>query len=60
MAEDEESKDEESIYDEEGREDLVDDGEISSEEAGFMQGYEEAEESEEESEEEEKDKDEVE
>ena len=29
----------ESIYDEEGKEELVDDSEISPEEAGFMMGY---------------------
>ncbi|MBW2975254.1 hypothetical protein KY366_06050 [Candidatus Woesearchaeota archaeon] len=40
--------DESSIYDEEGREDLVEDDEMSAEEEGFMRGYEEAEESEEE------------
>jgi hypothetical protein len=33
---------EETIYDEEGREDLVDDAEISPEEEGFMKGYEDA------------------
>jgi hypothetical protein len=43
---------EETIYDEEGREDLVDDAEISPEEEGFMKGYEDA------SEEEPEDKDE--
>ena len=36
--------DETSIYDEEGREDLVADDEMSAEEEGFMKGYEEAEE----------------
>ncbi len=46
MAEDEEKSDKETIYDEEGREELVDDGEISPEEAGFMKGYEEADEEE--------------
>ena len=39
---------EETVYDEEGREELVDDEEISPEEAGFMQGYDSADESEEE------------
>ncbi len=39
--------DENSIYDEEGREDLVADDEMSAEEEGFMKGYEEANESEE-------------
>jgi hypothetical protein len=34
---------ENSIYDEEGREDLVDDDEMSPEEEGFMKGYEDAE-----------------
>ena len=43
---------EETVYDEEGREGLVEDGGISPEEAGFMKGYEEADESEEEKEEE--------
>lgn len=32
----------ESIYDEEGREEQVEDDEISAEEEGFMQGYESA------------------
>jgi len=46
MAEDEdkEEKEEETVYDEEGREELVEQGEISPEEAGFMKGYEEADE----------------
>ncbi|MBL7056078.1 hypothetical protein ISS07_04155 [Candidatus Woesearchaeota archaeon] len=35
-------KDNDSVYDEKGREELVESGEISSEEAGFMQGYEQA------------------
>jgi hypothetical protein len=43
-----EDKEKESVYDEEGREELVDSGEISPEEAGFMKGYDEADESEEE------------
>jgi len=44
MAEEEkdEEKEEETVYDEEGREELVDSGEMSPEEAGFMKGYEEA------------------
>jgi len=42
MAEDEEEKEGE-VYDEEGREELVEGGEISPEEAGFMKGYDEAE-----------------
>ena len=41
MAEEEEKK-EDSVYDEEGREKLVEEGEMSPEEAGFMKGYEEA------------------
>jgi len=41
MAKEEEKK-EDSVYDEEGREKLVEEGEMSSEEAGFMKGYEEA------------------
>lgn len=58
MAEgEEEKKAEESVYDEEGREELVEDGEISPEEAGFMKGYEEADEEEKEEDDEEKDKD---
>ncbi len=46
MPEDEknEEKEEETVYDEEGREELVEGGEISPEEAGFMQGYEKADE----------------
>ena len=32
----------ETIYDEEGREGLVDDSEISPEEEGFMKGYDDA------------------
>jgi len=39
-----EEKEEETVYDEEGREELVDSGEMSPEEAGFMQGYEQADE----------------
>ena len=56
MAEEKEEKEEkETIYDEEGREEQVEDGAISPEEAGFMQGYDEADEEEkEEAEEEEK------
>ncbi|MCH8003303.1 MAG: hypothetical protein IH934_01625 [Nanoarchaeota archaeon] len=38
----EEEKKEDSVYDEEGREKLVEEGEMSPEEAGFMKGYEEA------------------
>ena len=40
----EEDLDESSIYDEGGREDLVEDDEMSPGEEGFMKGYEEAEE----------------
>lgn len=55
MADEEEGKEkkEETIYDEEGREELVEDGEIRPEEAGFMQGYDAADEEEKEEEEEE-------
>ena len=35
---------EETIYDEEGRKELVDDDEISGKEEGFMMGYDQAEE----------------
>jgi len=45
-----EEEKEENVYDEEGREELVDSGEISPEEAGFMQGYEKADEEKEEKE----------
>jgi hypothetical protein len=47
MAEDEptdDKKDESTVYDEESREELVESGEMSPEEAGFMQGYEQADE----------------
>lgn len=54
----EEQEGEETIYDEEGRQELVDDGEITSEEAGFMQGYESADEEEEKDDEEEEEKEE--
>lgn len=40
----EEDINENSIYDEEGREDLVSADEMSAEEEGFMKGYEEADE----------------
>jgi len=48
MSEDEnkEEKEKDSVYDEEGREELVDSGEMSPEEAGFMQGYDQADEEE--------------
>jgi hypothetical protein len=36
-----EEKDFEEVYDDESREDLVDNDEISAEEEGFMSGYEE-------------------
>lgn len=39
---DEEEFNEGTIYDEDGREDLVADDEMSAEEEGFMKGYEEA------------------
>jgi hypothetical protein len=56
--EDKEEKEEETVYDEEGREELVESGEISPEEEGFMKGYEEADEEKKEKEEkEEEDKD---
>ncbi|MAE42821.1 hypothetical protein CMO93_03545 [Candidatus Woesearchaeota archaeon] len=48
--ENQEEKDKESVYDEEGREKLVEDGEMSPEEAGFMKGYDEADEEKEEKE----------
>ncbi len=57
MAEDEYDKDkdkekeEDNIYDEKGREELVDGEEMSPEEAGFMKGYEDADEEKEEKEE---------
>jgi hypothetical protein len=41
-----EEKAEDSVYNEEGREELVEGGEISPEEAAFMKGYEEADEEE--------------
>jgi len=50
MAEDKDD----SIYDEEGREEMVDDSEISPEEEGFMQGYDEASDDKEEDDEEDK------
>ena len=52
---------EETVYDEEGRNEMVDDAEISPEEEGFMQGYDKAAEEEpENSEEDEEDKEETE
>ncbi len=44
----EEENNENNIYDEEGREDLVSADEMSAEEEGFMKGYEEADEKEDE------------
>jgi len=41
-------EEEENVYSDEVREDLVESGEISPEEEGFMMGYDEAEESDEE------------
>ena len=38
----EEGNKEDSVYDEEDREKLVEEGEMSPEEAGFMKGYDEA------------------
>ena len=46
-----EEKDEDSVYDEEGREELVESDEVSPEEQAFMQGYEDADEEKEEKEE---------
>ncbi len=46
MAE-EENSDENTIYNESGRQEMVDDDEMSGGEEGFMRGYEEAEEKEE-------------
>ena len=59
MSEEEPNEDEkeENVYDEEGREELVDSGEMSPEEAGFMQGYEKADEEKEEKEDKEDKKD---
>ena len=44
----EDESEEASIYEEDGREDLVADDEMSAEEEGFMKGYEESEEREDE------------
>ena len=46
-----------SVYNEEGREDLVNDDEISAEEEGFMKGYDDATEIEEDTEDDEEDED---
>lgn len=48
--------DADDVYDEEKREEAVDDGEISPEEAGFMKGYEDASDEDEEKGEEKKEK----
>tara|TARA_Y100000310_G_scaffold104323_1_gene102669 strand:- start:620 stop:817 length:198 start_codon:yes stop_codon:yes gene_type:complete len=48
----EKEKEEDNVYDEEGREELVEQGEMSPEEAGFMKGYEDADEEKEEKKEE--------
>ena len=60
MSEDEgkEEKEEETVYDEEGREELVEGDGVSPEEAGFMKGYDEADEEKKEKEEKEEEKDE--
>lgn len=39
-----EEGDEETIYDSDGREDMIEDDELSASEEGFMRGYEEADE----------------
>ena len=46
-----EEKEEETVYDEKGREELVESDEINPEEEGFMKGYEDADEEREEKEE---------
>ena len=46
-------EEEETVYDEKGREEQVESGEISPEEEGFMKGYEDADEEKEENKEEE-------
>ena len=53
-----EGKEEDNVYDEEGREELVDSEELSPEEAGFMKGYDEADEEKEEDTEEKKEEEE--
>ena len=45
---DNKEKEEETVYDEEGREELVEGDGVSPEEAGFMKGYEDADEEKEE------------
>lgn len=52
------AEDDETIYDEEGREEMVDSDEVSPEEEGFMKGYDDASEDKEEEPEEEKEKEE--
>ena len=47
----EDKEEEETVYDEKGREELVEGEEMSPEEAGFMKGYEDADEEKEEKEE---------
>jgi hypothetical protein len=54
--EDKEEKEEETVYDEEGREELVEGDGVSPEEAGFMKGYEDADEENKEKKEEEEEK----
>ena len=51
------AEEDETIYDEEGREEMVEDSEISPEEEGFMQGYDKASEEEPEEEDSEEKKD---
>ena len=53
-----EEKEEDNVYDEDGREELVDSEELSPEEAGFMKGYDEADREKEEDEEEKKEEEE--
>jgi len=48
MAQEKDEDNEDSIYEEDGREDLVDADGMSAEEEGFMRGYDEAEEQEDE------------
>lgn len=53
MPEDTEENEKDTVYDEKGREELLEGGEISSEEEGFMRGYEESDDEKEEKKEEE-------
>ncbi|MBS3098029.1 hypothetical protein J4209_04515 [Candidatus Woesearchaeota archaeon] len=55
---DEEEKEEKTIYDSDGREDLVEDDELTPQEEGFMQGYDTEEEKEEKGKEEEEEEEE--